>query len=463
MRKKLCLTLALTILGLTLPGCPQKEAARTPVETETAVIDAPEVTAERVKQEFLHAWNGYKTYAWGHDALKPLSREPHDWYEHTLLMTPVDAFDTMIIMGLDDEAAEAKELILGKLTFDLDMKVQHFEVSIRILGGLISAYQLDEDERFLELAVDLADRMLPVFDSPTGMPYRFVNLKTGQTSGRLSNPAEIGTYLLEYGALSRLTGDPVYYEKAKDASQALYGRRSKLGLVGTLIDVDTGWWLLGESHVGGGIDSYYEYLLKGWVLFDDPDLKAMWDGHLAAVNKYVADDTGDGLWYGHVNMRSGRRTAHLYGALYAFFPAVLAMGGDLDRAARLEQSCFRMWTLEGVEPELLDYRKMRVLLGNYNLRPEIIESAYYLYHYTGDKEYRRMGRVFFASMVKYCRTDAGYAAISDVRTKAQSDSMESYFLAETLKYFYLLFSPPQEFDFDKAVFNTEAHPIFRTW
>jgi mannosidase alpha-like ER degradation enhancer 2 len=104
---------------------------------------------------------------------------------------------------------------------------------------------------------------------------------------------------------------------------------------------------------------------------------------------------------------------------------------------------------------------MRVVLGSYQLRPEIVESAYYLYHYTGDEKYRRMGATFFNSLVKRCKTEGGFAALGDVRTNVQTDTMESYFLAETMKYFYLLFTPPEAFDFEKAVFNTEAHPIWK--
>ena len=422
---------------------------------------AATVSTDRVRAEFLHAWNGYKQYAWGHDALKPLSKTYSDWYSTPLLVTPIDAFDTMILMGLAAEAAEAKDLILSQLDFDLDMEVQHFETAIRILGGLIAAQQLDGDIRFLELAIDLADRMLPVFDSNTGMPHRFVNLKTHRTRCRFTNPAEIGSNILEYGTLSRLTGDPKYFDAAKRAMVSLYHRRSQIGLVGTMIDVETGGWLVKDSHVGGRIDSYYEYLLKGAILFDDPELWAMWQDTIAAVNAHVADQASDGLWYGHVNMKTGKQRSTVFGALYAFFPAVLALGGDLDRAARLEDSCYKMWTLHGIEPELLDYKTMKVVLGSYQLRPEIIESAYYLYHYTGDDKYRQMGTTFFNSLVKRCKTDAGFAAIADVRTGVKTDAMESYFLAEVMKYFYLLFAPPQAFDFEKAVFNTEAHPIWK--
>jgi mannosidase alpha-like ER degradation enhancer 2 len=463
MRKILPGILFIFICGILLCGCSLKSLSESSSAREVYGLEDSLVTKERVKEEFLHAWKGYKEYAWGHDALKPISRSHLDWYEESLLMTPIDALDTMIIMGLEQEAEEAKDLIFSSLSFDRDMKVQHFEVSIRILGALISAYQLDGDKRFLEMALDLADRMLPVFDTPTGMPYRFVNLKTGKTSGRISTPAEIGTYLLEYGTLSKLTGNDVYYEKAKSAAVALYDRRSDRGLLGTLIDVKTGLWILRDSHVGGGIDSYYEYLLKSWLLFHDEDCKTMWEDSIKAVNKYLADESTGDLWYGHANMNSGKRTSRTFGALYAFFPAVLALGGDLERAARVQDSCYRMWTLHGIEPELINYRKMRVIYGPYHLRPEIIESAYYLYHYTSDEKYRRMGTVFFISIVNHCKLDSGYAALKDVRTKRMNDSMESYFLAETMKYFYLLFAPPDELDFEEVIFNTEAHPMFKTW
>ncbi len=191
-------------------------------------------------------------------------------------MTPVDSLDSLIMMGFRDEAEKAKTLIFERLSFDKDISVQNFEVTIRLLGGLLSGYQLSGDERLLRLADDLGTRLLPVFDSPTGMPYRFVNLKTGKTSGPKSNPAEIGTLILEFGTLSKLTHKPIYYDKAKNALVQLYRRRSKIGLVGEEIDVETGQWTSPVSHVGGGIDSYYEYLLKCARLFGDKDCQSMW-------------------------------------------------------------------------------------------------------------------------------------------------------------------------------------------
>jgi mannosidase alpha-like ER degradation enhancer 2 len=419
--------------------------------------------ATRVRTEFLHAWNNYERYARGHDALRPLSKTAHDWYGESLLMTPVDALDTLILMRLDPEAAKARSLIVNDLSFDRDIYVKNFEITIRLLGGLVSSYQLTGDKRLLRLAEDLGHRLLPVFNSPTGLPYVYVNLRTGQTRDAVTNPAETGTLLLEFGTLSKLTGRPVFYEKAKRALVETFKRRSPLGLVGESINVETGAWTNTDSHISGGIDSYYEYLWKCWLLFGDRDCRDMWTASIPAVHKYLADEIRGELWYGHADMQTGKRTKTTYGALDAFFPGLLALSGDLPRARRLQASSFKMWNLYGIEPEILDYKTMHVIAGSYRLRPEIVESAYYLYHYTGNSAYRQMGEKMFDDFVKYCRTEAGYAALADVISKKQLDEMESFVLAETFKYFYLLFVSPETLEFDNVIFNTEAHPLRRTW
>src|SRR6266478_2093355 len=278
----------------------------------------------QVRAEFLHAWNGYKKYAWGHDDLKPLSKTYHDWYTEPLLMTPVDALDTMILMGLKDEADSTRTYIATNLSFDKNIEVQNFEITIRLLGGLLSGYQLTGDKRLLHLAEDLGNRLLPVFNSPTGLPYRYVNLKTGQTRDPISNPAETGTLLLEFGTLSKLTHKPIFYDKAKRALVEIYNRRSSIGLIGTWINVETGKWTDTDSHISGAIDSYYEYLLKCALLFDDQDCRRMWTNSVAAINRYLGENVVRGLmyaggtsraqvrepelWYGHADMNSGVRT-----------------------------------------------------------------------------------------------------------------------------------------------------------
>jgi mannosidase alpha-like ER degradation enhancer 2 len=437
-------------------------ALASPVPAQTPPDRA--ALAAKTKAEFLHAWQGYQKHASGYDELRPLSNTGKNWHEgHTLLMTPVDALDTMLVMGLKEEAEKTLAEIVRDLRVDQDIVVKNFEITIRVLGGLLSGYQMTGDKRLLTLAEDLGTRLLPVFNSPTGMPYMFVNLKTGKTSGVESNPAEIGTLVLEFGTLAKLTGKEVFFTKAKKALVELYRRRDpKTGLVGQGINVETGAWTNPASHIGGAIDSYYEYLAKCARLFDDADCLAMSKEALNAVNRYLADETPDGLWYGAADMTSGLRTRTTFGSLHAFFPSVLAFTGDLARAKRLQDSSFRMWNLHGIEPESLDYKEMRVTRAGYELRPEIVESAYYLHHYTRDPKYLAMGETILNDLVKHCRTEAGYTVLKNVVTKEKGDLMHSFFLAETLKYLYLLFNP-DALDLDKVVFNTEAHPLRRTW
>lgn len=417
--------------------------------------------ADRARAEMLHSWRAYERHAWGFDELKPLSKTGHNWHAESLLMTPVDSLDTLLLMGLTEEADKARALIVEKLSFDKDFEVKNFEITIRLLGGLLSAHQMTGDPRLLKLADDLGTRLLPAFGSPTGLPYMYVNLKTGKTSGSRTNPAEIGTLVLEFGTLARLTNKPVYYDKAKNALVQLYNRRSKIGLVGEEIDVETGEWVSRNSHVGGGIDSYYEYLLKCSQLFGDKDCERMWKDSQRALNKHLADRAPSGLWYGQVDMTTGKRTASEFGALHAFLPGVLALAGDLGRARDLQASAFKMWNLQGIEPEVLDYQTMKITHAGYPLRPEIIESAYVLHRRTKDPRYLEMGKTFFEGLLAHCRTDAGYTVLKDVTTKEKGDLMPSYFLAETLKYLYLLFAPEEKLDLDEVVLNTEAHPLRR--
>ncbi len=461
MKKKAIIILAIVLSLCSASLWAQNDPGAGAVSATSSSLNENVAMAQEVKQAFIHAWEGYKQYAWGMDALKPLSKSGHNWYTNSLLMTPVDAYDVMIIMGLKEEAAEAKKLILDSLNFDIEMEVQNFEVSIRILGGLLSAFELDGDKRFLKLAEDLGDRLIKSFDSPTGMPYRYVNLKTGKTRGEISNPAEIGTYVIEYGILSRHTGNPRYYEAAKKAMISLHSFRSDLNLTGSSINVETGEWKSTASHISGGIDSYLEYMLKAGILFNDKEMMDMWNVSLEAVNKYLADKKENGLWYGHADMKDGKITGTYYGSLDAFFAGSLAMTGELDKASALQNSNFLMWELHGIEPEGLNYSTMEIKWPNYSLRPENIEGAYYLYQYTKDPEYLKMGTIMFNSLVKYCKNETGFCALKSVITKEKEDYMESFFLAETLKYAFLLFDDNQSLDFNSVIFNTEAHPYKR--
>ena len=433
-----------------------------PAYISVLAIDKNQI-ADSIKDEFLFCWNNYKKYAWGYDGLDPLTQSGYNWYSSPLYFTPVNALDTMILMGFTTEADVTREFIDSNLSFNKNITVSGFEITIRFLGGLISCYQLTGDPKLLALAKDLGNRLLKEFNTPTGMPYGDINLATGAGGRPVTNPAEIGTRLLEFGALTKLTGDTIYYNTAKRALVKLYSLRSGKNLVGNAIDVTNGQWDGTDCSVGGGIDSYFEYLIKSALLFHDTDCMSMWQTTLKAANTYLRDSTSTGIWYGHADMNSGQRTGTDYGSLDAFWCDPLCLGGDLSDAAALQESNFKMWNLHGIEPEGFDYGSMSITSSGYYLRPEIMESDYYLYHFTQNPRYLLMGKVFFDNLVKYCRTDYGYVQLSDVVTKQQTNDMPSYFMAETMKYLYLIFAPPETINWNTTIFNTEAHPIQDTW
>ena len=124
-------------------------------------------------------------------------------------------------------------------------------------------------------------------------------------------------------------------------------------------------------------------------------------------------------------MNTGKRIRIQFGSLDTFFTAVLTLFGDIPRATQLEDSCLTMWNRYGIEPELFDYATAEAVSPEYLLRPEIIESAYYLYHFTRNEKYLSMEKMFFDGLHAYCRTDAG---LTSVVTKAKADRMESYLL-----------------------------------
>ncbi len=414
--------------------------------------------AESIKNDMLHAWTAYKTYAWGHDVLKPLSKTGYDWYNRSLFISPIDAYSTLKIMGFDTETKRIEGFVADSLNFDSDIYVKTFEVNIRVLGGLLNMYQNTGNQAVLNKAIDFANRILPAFDSETGLPYYWVNLKTGQVKGDTINVAEAGSYIIEMGMLSWYTKNPRYYQAARRAMEALHERRSAIGLLGQDISVSNGTWTNKASHIGACTDSYYEYLYKGWVLFKDPLLKTQWDESIVAINKYIATEKDGRLWYGRVDMETGKPTGNYVTLWDAYFPAILALSGDLSRAERLQDTWDYVWKLHGIEPMVFDFGKNEVRNPAYDLNPEIIESAYYLYRITGKEKYQEMIAFYLNSIREKCRTQVAFTALADVRTGKQDDEMATFFLAETLKYLYLTFADEATFSFKDHVFNTEAHP-----
>ncbi len=436
-------------------GSKQSSGSENHKEMDSLAVD--------VANETLRTWQAYKKYAWGHDVLKPLSKSYSDWYSEPLYISPIDAYSTLHLMGFENEADRILNYVVDSLDFNKDIYAKIFEVNIRILGGLLAMYDISGDERVLAKAVDFADRMMPAFNTKTGIPTYWVNLSNGDVKGDTVNVAEAASYVFEMGILSYYTRDPKYYQAGKKATLAVYNRRSEIGLIGDIIDVQTGEWVSDASHICAGVDSYYEYLYKSYLMFGDPQLKEIWDHSIVHINKYMADEYNNKLWYGRVNMDSGNQISSVVTLYDAFFPAILTLSGDTERAIELQETWFWLWRQYGLEPMAYDYKANYPNYPVYDLNPEIIESAYYLLNTTGNEYYYNMNSRFWSDIKNYCRTDVAFTSVGNVTTMTQKDYMPTFFFAETLKYLYLTFSNNDGvFIFDDYIFNTEAHQFKRS-
>ena len=422
--------------------------------------------AQQVKSETARAWQAYREYAWGYDVLLPQSKKGFNWYEDSLGISPIDAYSTLKVMGFEEFTDEIEEYALAQ-DWDKDVYVQVFEVNIRILGGLLAIYEFTRNPAILAKTIDFADRILPAFDSPTGLPYHSVNLKTGKVAGNKGkgkgtkvNVAQAASYLFEFGVLSYYSQDPKYYQAAKRATKAVFSRRSDIGLPGEFIDVESGDWV-GEQwhHLQAGVDSYYEYMYKSWLLLGDPDIKAMWDTSKKLIDRYLTDDFQGQRFYTIVDMHNGevlKRSVSLYDA---FWPAIQGLSGDLENAQKTQHTWHWLWQKWGLLPTRYHYGEDRIEYANSELNPEIIESAYYLHQLTGKDEYLQMVKVYWQDMYNCCRNATAFHSVENVVDKESKDYLATYFYAETLKYFYLAFIGEEGFKFDEHIFNTEAHPF----
>lgn len=430
---------------------------------------ADRAIANDVRREFLRAWEGYKEHAFGHDRLKPLSESYDEFFleDESVGLTIVESLDTMYLMGLDDELSVAVEWIEENLSFDYDQEIQVFEATIRLVGGLVAGYKATENETLLTLAQDLADRLLPAFEkSPTGMPYRFVNLRTGEvSSGFFDEPenfmAEIGTHIVEWGELSELVGDDKYYNAAKNALQAAYERRSDLDLLGATINVETGEWTDPLARIGPPVDSFYEYLWDGWALFGDSDLLKWYSVLLDGIFDHQVEQYQDHLWFKRVDMDTGELGDRQQSELAQFFAGLLGESGQTDLGGAYHDSWTQVHERYGLPPGQIDYRDLSVVRPTWYLRPEYLGPALILYEETGDEVYRDRAYCHYQQMKEHSRVDNGYTVIEDVTTRPmeQGDLTMGYWFSENMKYLYLLFSEPDRLDRDTYYLTTEGNVI----
>uniref|UniRef100_A0A9J7YS46 alpha-1,2-Mannosidase n=1 Tax=Cyprinus carpio carpio TaxID=630221 RepID=A0A9J7YS46_CYPCA len=372
---------------------------------------------DQILEMFDHAYNSYMDYAYPADELMPLScrgrvrgLEPNrgdiDDSLGKFSLTLIDTLDTLVLLNKLDEFEEAVKKTVRDVRFDNDIVVSVFETNIRVLGYM---------------------RMIPHC-----------------------------TMILEFAALSRLSGDPIFEENARKAMDVLWEKRQRgSDLVGTVINIHNGDWVRRDSGVGAGIDSYYEYLMKAYILLGDKVYLNRFNTHYSAIMKYISQPPLLLNVHMHnptVNVRSWMDS------LLAFFPGLQVLRGDLKPAIETHEMLYQVTKQHNFLPEAFT-TEFRVHWGQHPLRPEFAESTYFLYKATGDPYYLKVGQSIVEKLNTHARVPCGFAAVQDVRTGTHEDRMDSFFLAEMFKYLYLLFSEKSQLpiNIDDYIFTTEAH------
>jgi len=438
-----------------------------------------------VKAAMEHAWSNYVEHAWGHDELRPLSKTGHNWMGNGQGASIIDSLDTLYLMGMEEEFQRARDWV-ASFNFILGGHVSTFESTIRILGGLLSAYDMSLDPIFLEKAKQVGDGLAKAFQGH--WPYTAIDMQSGHGQWSWAGTAllsEVATIQVEFITLSKRTGNPYYAEQVTKYIEqldrmdkpdgALYpiyleprssdfsnhdGRRITLGAMG---------------------DSFYEYLIKTWLLVEKKQsmFYRMYVDSAEAIREHLIEKSQpNGLTYiaerrGSFNDPKMDHLACFAGGMYALGARHLRPEHEelrqkhLELGAEITRTCYegyhRMPT--GIFPEVLrfdDHSKDFSARSDrhYILRPETVESLFILYRVTGDPIYQDWGWEIFNSLIKSCKVDHGFSGITDVtQVPPRHDNLQqSFFLAETLKYLYLLFAP-ELINIDECVFNTEAHPV----
>lgn len=454
--------------------------------------------AAEVREAFLHGWRSYRRHAWGLDELQPLSKRGRDTFGG-LGITILDSLTTLWLMGLQTEFEQATAFVENDLDFDkADTEVSVFELIIRALGGLLGAHSLSGRPIFLQRAMELADRLLPALNSSSHLPFPKWNIARGRGPPAVEPTilSEAGSMQLELRYLSAQTGDP-RYQRAGDACFDAIQATGVTGLVPVYLtppDHVPPRAVRSKVAVGALADSYYEYLLKQWlqnrseVRFKELWLQVLDEAQMLLRPKPGSEPPSRRATAKYKLVEVGpSATIWKMDHLSCFTPAMIALGlntlprHDLveknrnstwwDVAKGLTASCVELWTFtkSGLAPEHAmvraspphDFREVPANARHSFLRPETVESLFYLYRYTRDETYRRQGAQIFRAIMNHSKVDAGFASVKDVTQvpTQKLDEMQTFVLAETFKYLYLLFSPDDALDLDRFVLNTEAHPL----
>ncbi len=496
---------------------------------------------DEVKDAFVTSWKAYKKYAWGFDRFHPVSKSGSQMSPDGLGWIIVDGLDTMMIMNMTEELPAVRKWISRKLTYDQHQDVNTFEITIRMLGGLLSAHYLStilphassqRDYIYLNKSIDLADRLLGAYNSRSGIPYASIWLDSGagivsHADGGSSSTAEASTTQLEMKYLAHLTGNEKYWRKAENVIKVLDENDAQDGLLPIFVHPDSGVFTSRQIRLGSRGDSYYEYLVKQYLQTSETIYLDMWEQALAGIQKHMITSTSAAKlqFVAELPHGIGSKLYPKMDHLVCFLPGSIALGvtgglavaeaerlptwnkdkeHQLHLAKELTKTCFGMYavTATGLAPEIAffnadevdlapgprrpstrsgnnrkeDWKKDFVVkpLDAHNLqRPETVESLLLMYRITEDPLYRQWGWEIFQAFQRHglLEDGEGFTSLNDVNAipPPRRDNMESFWLAETLKYLYLLFSPSDFLPLTEVVFNTEAHilprlkdPFFKT-
>ncbi|KAH7072072.1 alpha-mannosidase IC [Paraphoma chrysanthemicola] len=460
-----------------------------------------------VKDVFARGWKSYKDRAWAKDELAPISggsRNTFGGWGATL----VDSLDTLWIMGMEKEFAEAVDAAV-QVDFGpkSDGEINMFEIIIRYLGGFIGAYDVSgcQDARLLNKAIEVADMAYASFDTPNRMPVsRWSPYKAANGEEQLPAEsvliAEAASASVEFTRLSQLTGDMRYFDAISRVTRVLDEQQGQTKLPGMWpISVNMRAPDLtfdGFFGLGAMADSAYEYLPKMHQLLNGIGPEAnqyrrMYEFAMTtAINHTIfrpmTEDKADILIAGaEINGERDNKGQHLVcfaGGMLVLGARLFANDSHMSVGRKISDGC--AWTYKkapnGIMPEVFSmtacptwsecpYTAMpgsspfsNVDDGRYVLRPEAIESIFYMYRTTGESKYQDIAWEMFQAIDTHTRTEFANAALRDIMKTPpeKDDSMESFWMAETLKYFYLIFSDPATISLDDFVLNTEAH-LFR--
>ncbi|KAG0204495.1 hypothetical protein BGX28_003589 [Mortierella sp. GBA30] len=486
-----------------------------------------------VREMIQHAWAGYKEYAAPHDEVKPVTAgkvdDLHGWGA-----TLVDGMDTLLLSGMVDEYQIAKRMLLDlarehrwnqhdipKASVQTDINspegveyhddvkpaeennrridksgsgavtesISFFDGVVHYLGGLLSVadYEENRDPEVLKTAIKLGDQLTVAFQGVnTALPASNIFAKA-VLLGKASL-AEVGSFQLEFRKLSQLSGDDKYRDMAQRNFDYLESFRPKIpGLYPAYFDPDMGVAHDYVASFGSLSDSFYEYLLKTYILTGDARFKDLYIATVEAMHTNLISrphkKTEPYLVLGIYDTATETLVPKM-DHLSCFAPGLLAMGArvfgrakDMTVARGLMETCYLSYKnsarglgadeiaflgtefTRGKQFEMPQPSGFYAIDAEYGLRPETIESLFVMYRITGDAKYQDYAWTIAQAIEENCRTKYGYSTLASVMdaSEGMTDRMPSYFLGQTLKYLYLIFSPPELASLDDFIFTTEGH------